>query len=59
MHMEKLDQAKSLIKAVRHIESAKKNLDGMATSNPTLNKIDSLLTEAYGLAREELAASEI
>lgn len=55
----KIEQAKNLIKAVSHIESAKKNLDGMATSNPTLNKIDSLLTEAYGLAREELAASEI
>lgn len=57
MQQNSLEEVKNLTKAVMHIEAATKLLK--AISNPQLEHINSLLTEAYGLAREELAASEI
>lgn len=49
------EQVKCLTKAVKHTEAAQNMLRNFSTADPEIEHIDSLLTEAYGLAREKLA----
>lgn len=48
------EQVKFLTKAVKHTEAAQNMLRNFSTADPEIEHIDSLLTEAYGLAREKL-----
>ena len=48
------EQVKCLTKAVKHTETAQNLLRNVSMTDPEIEHIDSLLTEAYVLAREKL-----